>query len=65
WRYFGSPLTDADLSGYPDAGSVSPFAQEAMAWAVSRGIIKGTSEGTLAPQTSCTRAELAAILMRL
>ncbi len=65
WRYFGSPPTGSDLSGYPDAGSVSPFAQGAMRWAVSRGIIKGTSAGTLSPQTPCTRAELAAILMRL
>lgn len=65
WRYFGSPSTGADLSAYPDAGSVSPFAQQAMSWAVSRGIIKGTSAGTLSPQTPCSRAELAAILMRL
>lgn len=54
----------ADLSAYPDASSVSSFAQQAMAWAVEEGILTGTGAGTLAPQGSATRAELAAILVR-
>ncbi|WP_158094862.1 S-layer homology domain-containing protein [Olsenella sp. An285] len=65
WRYFGSPSASADLSAYPDSSSVSAFSRAAMQWAISKGVIKGTSEGKLAPQDTCTRAELAAILMRL
>lgn len=64
WRYLGHPSGDADLSAYPDAESVSSWAREAVAWAVSAGVITGT-EGKLAPQGTCSRAELAAILQRL
>ena len=65
WRYEGSEIVDADLSGYSDAGLVSAFSRDAMEWAVAEGVISGTSDGRLAPQSTCTRAELAAILMRL
>ena len=64
WRYFGSPVVSEDLSAYPDADSLSSWAREAMAWAVSEGIITG-SGGKLDPQGSCSRAELATILQRL
>ncbi len=53
----------ASLAAYPDAGSVSAFALEAMQWAVAEGLITGVS-GRLDPQGSATRAQLATILMR-
>lgn len=57
----------ADLSAYPDDDDVSSYAREAMEWAVARGLISGveteTGERVLAPQSVCTRAELAALLM--
>ena len=65
WRYLGSPSSGADLTSYPDASSVSDFGQVAMSWAVSEGVITGKDVVLLAPQDTCTRAELAAILMRL
>lgn len=52
----------ADLSGYPDASAVSAFAQDAVAWAVDAGLLTGTGAGTLNPQGTATRAELAALL---
>lgn len=64
WRYLGHPSGDAALSAYPDAESVSNWAREAMAWAVSAGVISG-KDGRLAPGEACSRAELAAILRRL
>ena len=39
------------------------YAYRAMAWAVSRGIINGL-DGSLAPQSLATRAQVAAMLMR-
>lgn len=60
----GADVSGADLSGYPDAASVSGFAKEAMAWAVKNGIILGTDKGTLAPKTAASRAELAAVIVR-
>lgn len=57
----------ADLSAYPDADDVSDYAREAMEWAVERGLISGveTEDGgrVLDPQGTCTRAQLAALLM--
>lgn len=58
----------ADLSAFPDEASVAPYAREAMEWAVATGVISGTGSEPgarlLSPQGTCTRAELAAILMR-
>ena len=68
YRYAGfagqSTAGRADLSGYTDAGQVSPYAAEAMGWAVDRGLITGVSADTLAPGGSATRAQVATILMR-
>ena len=51
------------LSGFPDAGKVSSYAQTAMQWTVAEGIIGG-SDGMLLPQGNATRAQVATILMR-
>ena len=59
-----STTGQADLSGYTDAGQVSPYAAEAMGWAADRGLITGVSADTLAPGGSATRAQVATILMR-
>ena len=54
----------ADLSGFPDAGDILPYAQEAMAWAVAEGLLQGFEDDTLRPQGTATRAQIATILMR-
>lgn len=64
WRYAGSPSVSDNLSGYTDAGTVSSYAQQAMAWCVEQGIICGTTTTTLSPQSPATRAQVATILMR-
>lgn len=64
WRYAGSPAVSDSLEHYPDADSVSKTAADAVCWAVSTGIIYGMGDGTLAPQGSATRAQVAAMLMR-
>ena len=52
-----------DLSKFPDAGKVSSWAKDAIAWAVAEGIIGG-SDGKLLPQGNATRAQVSTILMR-
>ncbi len=52
-----------NLSGFPDAGQISDYAADAMAWAVGMGLING-SDGFLLPQGNATRAQVSAILMR-
>lgn len=49
---------------YDDAVSISSWADEAMHWCVMKGLLNGTSETTLSPQLTATRAQLAAILQR-
>ena len=56
----------ADLSVYPDAGSVSDWAKDALADAVTLGLISGASndgQTLLEPQGSATREQVATILM--
>lgn len=53
----------ADLTVFPDRETVSPWAVDAMRWAVGNGLIKGIG-GSLSPQANATRAQVATILMR-
>ena len=56
----------ANLSAFPDAGSVSDWAKDALADAVALGLISGASNGGqtyLEPQGSATREQVATILM--
>ena len=52
------------LTDFPDAGTVSGYAQEPMQWSVANGIVAGTSAGTLNPTGTATRAQFAVILYR-
>lgn len=47
-----------------DYDQISDYALEAMDWAVSAGIINGTTQGALNPQGTTTRAQAAVMLMR-
>ena len=49
---------------YPDAGQWSGWAEDAMHWAVSRSILRGTGAGMLNPRGSVSRADCAVMLMR-
>lgn len=59
---------DFSLSSFPDASDVSGYAQEAMRWAVSNGLINGmvSADGSvtsLSPKYTATRAMIAKIMM--
>ena len=68
FRYAKAEKVEGKLAGFPDAGKVSDYAADAMAWAVEQGLINGISESDgktyLAPQETATRAQIAVILMR-
>lgn len=53
----------APLTGFADAGDVSAYAQDALAWAVSAKVITG-SGGKILPKDIAKRAQMAAILQR-
>ena len=54
----------ADLTAYPDHASVAAYAKDAMSWSVANGIVGGTTQGTLNPAGTATRAQFAVILSR-
>ena len=62
YRYEGEPAIEngTALDAFSDGGEVSSWAEDAMAWAVQEGILKG-SGGKLNPQSDATRAEVAQI----
>ena len=53
-----------DLTGFTDADQVASYATDAMKWAIGEGLISGTTETTLSPKATATRAQVATILMR-
>ncbi len=63
YRLAGLPETEGSLSEFKDAARVSDYAQKAMAWAVENGLIVG-SNGNLMPESTATREQTVAILMR-
>ncbi len=70
-RYAGYRGADvsgrASLEGFPDGGSVSKYAEEALSWALDCGVVRGvkTEDGVrLNPRAGATRAEVATMIMR-
>ena len=65
WRAAGEPEGKGDLSGYPDGDKATGYAVPALEWAVGEGVLSGFGDGSLAPGGVLSRAQLAAVLMRL
>ena len=62
-RFKGYDLTAAgDLTQFPDAASISSWAETALSWANGKSLINGHENGTLAPVGIATRAQAASIL---
>ena len=61
-RYYGGDsLTERELgTPFDDGDTVSPYAREAMGWAVARGLIAGTGD-QLEPKATATRAQVAQV----
>lgn len=57
-----TPLSDGDLSLFTDSEEVNSFTEEALSWAVGRGILNGDDTGRLRPNDVVTRAEAARLL---
>ncbi|MCC8048492.1 MAG: S-layer homology domain-containing protein, partial [Oscillospiraceae bacterium] len=55
---------ETNILSYDDALEAGEYAIPALQWAVGAGLINGTSDSTLSPQGSATRAQSAAILAR-
>lgn len=65
-KYKGLPLDKGtDLGAFLDEANIADYAEEALRWAVSVGLIKGVSQDQLLPEGTSDRAQLAAVLSRL
>lgn len=53
------------LNAYTDANKISPYAKEAMIWAIHKGVISGMTPTTIGPQNYASRAQVSAILMNI
>lgn len=60
WRYCGAE--DGELPQIPDAGSASEYARVAVGWAVKHHILTVREDGSFAPHSAATRAEVASAL---
>ena len=62
-RFKGCDLTaTGDLTQFPDAGSISSWAETALSWANGKGLINGHEDGTIDPKGSTIRAQAASIM---
>lgn len=61
----GDVSSTGNLAAYPDSRLIPPASQKAWTWAVEKGLISGTADGSLSPNKTLSRGEFAAILMRL
>lgn len=69
YRYAAEKAYDTSQGGmaareFSDWGSVSPYAEQAISWAVNAGIISGMGDNTLQPQGNATRAQAATLFMQ-
>ncbi len=60
WRWAGSPAASAE--NYADEGSIAAYAQTAVDWSRSNGIIAARSDGRFAPTDNATRGEIVSAL---
>jgi hypothetical protein len=69
-RYSGIDSSKSAAGGVMDTGrftdwnKVSDWAAEGFRWAYLNGIVTGTTDSTISPDTNATRAQIASILMR-
>lgn len=61
----GRPATNTStLAQFNDKGQVAAYAVNGFSWAVSNKVVSGTSNTTLSPSGTATRAQVAVILIR-
>lgn len=53
-----------DLSTFKDAERVTDGAKDAVAWAISRGLIRGVGNNEISPDTTTTRAQMVQVMIR-
>ena len=63
-RYAGQPSASSNSKSFADSGEVSAWANDAIDWAVSAGILNGKPGNVLEPAIVVSRAEVSAMIVR-
>ncbi len=62
WRYADSPAADSETA-FTDKADIAGYAVAAVNWASASNIVRPVSNGTFAPKSNATRAQVADTLM--
>ena len=62
WKYAGAPIVESG-NDFPDVEE-GAYYEDAVNWAVSKGIVKGYANGKLEPTEECTRGQIITYLYR-
>lgn len=66
YRWMGSPkANEGVLEQYSDAGSISPYARQAIAWALENDILTGDTASIISPTAQVTRYQAAKLITDL
>lgn len=64
-KYYGYDTTGrTSLSSFTDGSKTSSYAKDAMSWAVNKGIFSGSTNNSLMPKGTLTRAQMASVITR-
>ena len=61
----GYDITTSGSTAYTDNGDISDYAGDAASWAAEKSIMTGNTDGSFAPKANTTRAQSAAVFMRI
>ena len=61
----GYDITTSGSTAYMDNSDISDYAKDAVTWAAEKSIMTGNTDGSFAPKANTTRAQAAAVFMRV
>ena len=61
----GYDTTASGSAAYTDNDSISDYAKDAVIWAAEKSVMTGNTDGSFAPKANTTRAQAAAVFMRI
>ena len=61
----GYDITTSGSAAYTDNSDISDYAKDAIIWAAEKSIMTGNTDGSFAPKANTTRAQAAAVFMRM
>ena len=61
----GYDMTANGNTNYKDNDDISDYAKSAVIWASEKAVMTGNTDGSFAPKANTTRAQAAAVFMRV